>query len=208
MVALRRLFSRWFLRDEPDVLGALGRQGEVTIRALEAFDRWAKGEAEASHELRELEHEADEARRALQQALRNAFVTPLNPEDLFELSERLDAIVNRAKDLVREAEVLAVDPDEPLAAMAGELLTGVRELADAFGHLGTDPDGAHHAAERAVSHQRAVEKVYRRAMSELLGDQDFREITARRELYRRAARIGDALEHVANRIEYTVIKAT
>jgi uncharacterized protein Yka (UPF0111/DUF47 family) len=139
-------------------------------------------------------------------ALRESFTTPVEPEDLFELSEGLDAIMNQAKDLVREAEVLAMVPDQVMAQMSHLVLAGVRELVSAFTDLAKGPDAATAAADRAIQQHRRIERVYRRAMSALLQSDQLREVGGRRELYRRYARIGDAIEHVANRIWYAVVK--
>jgi hypothetical protein len=43
-------------------------------------------------------------------------------------------------------------------------------------------------------------------MAALLAETDNRVIAAKRELYRRYARLADAVDLLANRIEYTVIK--
>ncbi len=117
---------RWFLPREPNVLGLLRAQVEITIAGMEAFGAWARGNADQAAEVQAAEHRADDAKRALQRELRAAFSTPLDPEDIYELSERLDEVIGGAKDLVREAEVLAVEPDPLLAEMADIVGQGVR----------------------------------------------------------------------------------
>ena len=54
-----------------------------------------------------------------------AFTTPLEPEDIFELSRGLDRVLNNAKNAVREAEVIQMAPDAAIAEMAAELAEGV-----------------------------------------------------------------------------------
>lgn len=202
----RPLLRRWFLPAVPDLLGLLRRQGAITLAGLEAFDRWAGGDDEAAAELRTLEHAADAARRQVVASLRSAFSTPVEPEDIFELSERLDGVLNQAKDLVREAEVCSVAPDEAMAEMGHLVLAAVGDLTTAIAKLGSAHEAATLAADAAVSRQRTIERVYRRAMSDLLEHGDAREIGTRRELYRRYARIGEAIEQVADRIWYAVVK--
>ena len=107
--------SRWFLPETPDVLGLLGQQIEVTIAGMDAFARLAAGEAAAQAEVRTYEHRADERKPELHRTLRTAFITPLEPEDLFALSRGIDRILNEAKDAVRESEVMDCPPDEPFA---------------------------------------------------------------------------------------------
>ena len=90
---------------------------------------WARGDQAAVDRLRECEHRADERKRELRAALTVAFTTPLEPEDLFELSRGLDRVLNNAKNAVREAEVMEAAPDAAIAEMAAELADGTRTLA-------------------------------------------------------------------------------
>jgi uncharacterized protein len=199
-------WRHWFLRDSPDVLGLLVAQGRVTIEALESFDRWAAGDAGEARHVRALEHSGDAARRAVVAALRRAFMTPIEPEDLFEMSELIDSILNQAKNIVREAEVLDMAPDGPMAAMSHLALVGMQQLALAFPNLSTKPEAATDAADAAIHQQRLMEREYRVAMSKLLEAHDLREVMGRRELYRRYARMGEGIEEVADRIWYAVVK--
>lgn len=197
---------RWFLPKTPDLLGLLKAQGTVTIAGMDAFCAWAGGQATRESEVRAKEHEADRARRTLLVAVRSAFVTPVSPEDVYELSERLDNVLNGAKDLVREAALLGMDPDPPIAAIGAQVTTGVRHLVEAFGLLRDQPDRATDLADVAIKAQREAERSYRRAMSALLEVDDVGEVMGRRELYRRCARMSDGVEGVAHRVWYAVVK--
>jgi len=197
---------RWFLPESPDVLAMLRAQMEVTGEGISALVTWAGGSAEGEALVRDSEHRADEKKRALHRALRSAFTTPVAPEDLYALSEELDGILNGAKNLVRESEVMAMPPDEAVVEMVGLLAEGVAHLAEAFAHLGDRGDEATAAADRAIECQRGMERVYRRSMSALLEVDDLGTVMGRRELYRRLARLGDGLVDVAERVWYTVVK--
>ncbi len=197
---------RWLLPQTPDVLAQLRAQVAITIEAIDAFAAWASGDASAAATVREREHAADAAKRELHRTLRTAFITPLEPEDLFALSRGVDRIVNQAKDLVRESEVMATPPDGPLADMSRQLAQAVRDLDAAIASLAPHGGDATAAADAAIKDDRRLERVYRAAMATLLDNEDLREVTARRELYRRAARIGEAVEDVAERVLYAVVK--
>jgi uncharacterized protein Yka (UPF0111/DUF47 family) len=160
--------------------------------------------------VRDKEHEADEVKREVRAALRRAFITPIGAEDIYVLSERLDAVMNGAKDAVRESEVMALRPDDATGAMAGLLAEGVRHLADAFArleaHADDGGDGATAAADEAVKTGRQLERVYRKAMSALVKEDDLREVMGRRELYRRFSRISEDVGEVAERVWYASVK--
>ena len=196
---------RWFLPETPDLLGALRGQMQVTTEGLDAFASWAGGDAGSADVVREAEHRADDAKRALWRELRTAFSTPLDPEDLYMLSAELDEVLNAAKDVVREAEVLSLVPDGPIAEMADHLEDAVGHLAEAFARLGTPAD-ATEAADAAIKAQRNMERAYRRGMQALLEEPDPKLVMGRRELYRRTAAAGDRLRGVAERVWYAVVK--
>ena len=197
---------KWFLPETPDVLALLRTQLAITIEGMDAFVAWAAGDTGAEASVREHEHRADAAKLDLYRTLRTAFVTPLEPEDLFALSRGIDRILNQAKDTVREAEVMACPPDAHVAAMATELAAGVRALDDAVAGLAPGAHGTTAAANAAIKCARRVERVYRAAMAEQLTVDDMRAVMARRELYRRGARIGETVVDVAERVLYAVVK--
>ena len=201
--------THWFLPQAPDVLGMLREQAQTTVEGMEELLAWARGEEAAAERLRTAEHKADKQKRELRGALSEAFSTPLEPEDIFELSRGLDEILNGAKNIVGEAEAMDSLPDPPTAEMSEELVNGTRQLAVAFSKFASDDrDGATEMADRAVKDQRHLQHIYREAMSALIENPNPREVAARREIYRRLARTGDELVRVAERVWYSVLKET
>lgn len=195
----------WFLPRTPDVLGALRAQTAATVDGLDALAAWAGGDLSAAARVRECEHIADDRKRELRAALSEAFSTPLEPEDLFQLSTGLDRVMDGAKNIVREAEVMGRAPDRPMVDLAAALAEGTRHVSGAFAALG-DGLRATTAADAALESQRRVERIYRAAMSDLLGVDDPDEVSARRELYRRLAAASEAVKDVAERVWYSVLK--
>jgi uncharacterized protein Yka (UPF0111/DUF47 family) len=198
---------RWFLPKSPDVLIVLREQADQTVDGLCAFADWSRGDSSRAQAVRDAEHAADDIRRRLQRQLRVAFWTPMDAEDIYELSERLDTVLNGAKNAVREAELIDFTPDSALGEMAGDLADGVVHLRDAFAALPHAPDAATAAADAAIKCERSVEHRYRVAMSSLLSVDDLRAVVTFREMYRRYARIGDTLVRVAERVWYATVKA-
>ena len=197
----------WFLPDTPDVLGMLEQQSAVTVEGMDALAAWARGEEGAGERLRVAEHSADQRKRELRAVLSEAFSTPAEPEDLFELSRDLDEVLNGAKNFVAEAEAMETLPDTAIVEMTGELAAGTRQLDEAFHRFAADDRAAAtELADAAVKRQRDLQHSYRRAMSALIENPDLREVSARRELYRRLARCGDELVLVAERVWYSVLK--
>ncbi len=199
-------YRRWFLPEEPDIVGLLRRQVEVTTEGVDAFTSWAAGDPGAAQLAREAEPRGDAAKRELLNALRAAFVTRLEPEDAFALSRGIDWILNYVVDLVDEAEVMACEPDAGIAEIAGLLAEAVRHIDDAIAHLDAGGDHATEAADAAIEAERRLEQAYYRGMAALLDVEDMRERISRRELYRRCSRIGQVVVDVAERVVYAVVK--
>ena len=197
---------RWFLPETPDVLSLLRAQVAVTIEGLDAFVAWAGGEASAAVAVRDAEHRADVAKRSLLGALRAAFVTPLEPEDVFALSRGVDWILDYARDLISESEAMASGPDAAIAEMAQLLAEAVRHIDEALVHLGKDGDAATEAADAAIRTERRLETAYYTGMAALLDLENRTERISRRELYRRCLRIGDMVIDVSERVVYAVVK--
>jgi uncharacterized protein len=198
--------ARWFLPETPDVLGLLRAQLAVTIEGVDALVVWAAGDESAADALREAERRGDLAKRALLDALRAALVTPMEPEDVFALSRGIDWVLDYARDLVSESDAMASPPDPVIAEMARLLRDALLHIDRALGHLGSDDEAATEAADAAIESERELERTYYGGMAALLDVEDRSERIARRELYRRSERIGEAVIEVSERIVYAVVK--
>ena len=198
----------WFLPDTPDVVGVLRRQVALTVEGMDAFADWAAagGDAEASAIVHAREHEADTVKAELRETLRSAFVTPLDPEDLYALSRGVDWILNHAKDAIGESEVMACPPDEATARMAALLAESVHEIDAGVALIAAKSGDAAVPADKAVKAERRLEKAYRAAMGALVEVEDLRVVMGRRELYRRLSRMGEAAVDVAERLIYADLK--
>jgi uncharacterized protein Yka (UPF0111/DUF47 family) len=196
---------RWFLPETPDVLGMLRRQAAATIEGLDAFAAWAGGDAAAAEEVRAAEQRGEAAKREVLTTLRAAFVTPMEPEDVFALSRGLGRILTHARDLIDESRAMAILPHAGIAEMAGLLAEAGRHINDALARIDSDAD-ATEAADAALTVERRLERSYYTGMAELLELDDRTERIAHRELYRRCDRIGEGVVDVAERIVYAVVK--
>ncbi len=197
---------RWFLPETPDVIGLLRGQAAETIAGLEAFAAWAGGDPAAAQAVRDAEPRGDEAKLEVLDALREAFVLRLEPEDVFTLSRGLDWILNYARDVIDEAEAMGVESDPGIAEMAKLLVEATRQVDEALGELDSDDDSATASAEAAIQTIRRMERAYYTDTARLLEVEHTRERISRRELYRRCDRIGELVIDVAERIVYAVVK--
>ena len=146
---------------------------------LDAFGVWAAGDPAAAEGVRDAEHRGDLAKRELVTALRAAFVTPLEPEDVFALSRGIDRLLNHAWELINESEAMACPPGARIAEMASLLAGAVQDIDMAVASLGCDADAATEAADAAITLERRLEHACYAGMADLLRVEDRNEPIAR-----------------------------
>ena len=90
-----------------DYFDAFEKQTEVTVKEAELLIEAIEGFTEAEH-LREamerahaLENESDEFAHAIYQHLAHDFITPIEREDIIELSQHLDNIIDYIEDVMQ-----------------------------------------------------------------------------------------------------------
>jgi uncharacterized protein Yka (UPF0111/DUF47 family) len=197
----------WFFPDVPDVLGMLREQSTVSIQCLDALVAWAGGDADAVARLRAAEQHAGSCKKELWRALRIAFSTPLDPEDLYSLSFLLDLVLSGAHNIVRDSEVLGLDPnDAACATMATVCRDAVAALHDAFPLMADDAARATTLADEARHCARRVEHLYREAMPGVLAEDDLRRVWAETLRYGLFVELADRVVRVSDRVWYAVVK--
>jgi uncharacterized protein Yka (UPF0111/DUF47 family) len=205
---VRTPWWRAVLPPAPDVIALLVAQGDLTLAGMDAFRDWShRGGQELAAAVRSAQHNAYRARRELLAALQAALSTPVDQEDLFILSERIDRVLSKARDALREAEVLGHAPDKHSGKMADRLAVSTLALVKGFGLLRSDPDEAGRQADAASDAVHHVERDYREAMAELLKIDDPPLVFAGEVFYRRYLEIADAIIAVADRLWFVVLRS-
>jgi uncharacterized protein Yka (UPF0111/DUF47 family) len=198
----------WFLpRRGVDILALLRTQADVTVAGLAAFEDWSRTGAEADADrVRSAEHDGDAARRALLEALTVVLMTPIEQEDAYALSERIDEVLDSAKDTVRIAQVLEWRPDAHAAEMGKRVHESASLLRDAIHKLGPRPGHPGEETERGIKAARQIEKSLRAGVAELPRDGDPWVVAATFEVYRSYSAVGAALLRVADRTWYATLR--
>ena len=191
----------------PDFLKLLEAQIKHGQMALTAFEQWSNAPSEeGAQTVYRLETEADDLRRDLVLALSSAFSTPLDREDIDDLSERLDDVVDDVRNAVREAAALAVVPDAHVREMIGNLRDGLGELGLALRALHKDRRAALEHVAKAHHAGHLNERIYTRALSALFEQDDFRRILKLREIYSRMVELSEVLELSAEELAHSINK--
>ncbi|HUF40070.1 MAG TPA: DUF47 family protein [Anaerolineales bacterium] len=189
-------------------------QADKTLEGLNLLEKWFRKEKVTEESLlekmRQKEMEADEIRRILIDDLHNTFVTPLDREDIFNLSLHIDDMLDYAYTTVEAMHMLEIDEDEHLQKMVATMRDAAAELAMAMKRLSANPRVAGEHGWRAKKLENQVEVIYRRAIAELFQKatdlNELMEMLRRREIYRHVSNMADRANQAADVLGMIVMK--
>ncbi len=202
--------TRWWRRlisSEPDFFALLSKHASVVDEGVKALHRYLSQRDERDAiRVRQLEKDADDLRRELRGEIFDAFSTPIDREDLFYLSRRLDEVINYAKHTLRDVQILDTPTTSLTREMSAALVEGSGHLLEAIRHLPAADATCHHHARAAKNCENDVTKLYPRALKALFEGEDVKEILKQWELLRNLDMTADRIDEVADVIMHIVIK--
>ncbi len=164
----------------------------------------------AVHGLHSLAEESGELRRVLVDELHRTFITPLDREDIYNLSHRYEGMVTYALTTLEEMHILSVSADDHIRRMVALVSEQAQELQLAIERLTKNPRVATDHAHEVGHKQRQVERLYRAAVKELfahpLSVQDLPTLFYRREVYRHISNMSHHADAAANVFGMVVMK--
>jgi len=199
------------LREKDKFVAMLVAQADKSVegvRFLEASIEAVDDRGVAA--LRRLAEEASELRRVLIDELHKTFITPLDREDIFNLSHCYDDMVTYALTTLEEMSILKVDADAHIRYMVRLVREEAEQLQAAILRLPHNPRVAGDHASEVRANERKVEREYRTAIRELFaGATDLAALPAlfyRREVYRHISNMSDRADSAANVFGMVVMK--
>jgi uncharacterized protein Yka (UPF0111/DUF47 family) len=156
--------------------------------------------------VKKCEVEADDLRLMLIQELDKTFVTPLDREDIFNLSLAIDDVIDYANSTVLEMDIYEVPADGHVKEMVNILISAGREIDFAIKLLEEKPKIAAMHAVKAKAFENTMEGAYRLALSHLFRGNDPIFMLKMREIYRHLSNAADRGDEAANIISSIVMK--
>jgi uncharacterized protein Yka (UPF0111/DUF47 family) len=135
-------------------------------------------------EIIQLEDDADMVRRIMIDEINRTFITPLNREDLFNLSRLLDDIIDYAKTSVDEIRLFKLVPNQDMKDMTRLLFEMASHIKKAVQNMEQHRNIAEDEAFRVKRMENEVGKRSYSALADLFENEDFRTIFKYREIYR------------------------
>jgi predicted phosphate transport protein (TIGR00153 family) len=196
-------------RKKPDFFNLLFEQSQKVLEGLRALKEFAYNQCdECAEKVNSLEKEGDEYRRILIEELNRTLATPIDREDIFQLSRALDDVLDYANSTVVELEIYGVKADDHVKRMIGIMIDAAEELTRSVKFLKEYPKIANDHAVKAKKFENFMEKAYRLALSDLFQGKDPIYMLKMREIYRHLSNCADRGDEAANIILSIVMKST
>lgn len=199
-----------FFKPRFDFYALLTEQAVTTVKGMEALEIWIQEGASGRCQIvRDLEHEADRQKLELQKCLVESLITPFDREDIYDLSVRLDEVINSAKSTVKEMEAVEIPGNDlAIAKMSKNLVNGTRHLANSFKLLGSDFEQSSNEAGLARKSESKFERIYRKAMQDLFALEDPKIILRTLEAYKTMNNTSHCIEVVGEKLMHVLVKTS
>ena len=187
---------------------------QMTVYILEAAEILQRMVSEPQGELlrmstriKDLEHLGDDLTHQVIAELNKTFITPIDREDIHDLSAALDDVLDVIDQTAGRIVLFQIKvPIKDVPEMAGVLLNQVRELSAAVTRL-QDND---HVVERCVEINRLendADRLFQSAIGRLFEEvKDPIDVIKRKEIIESVERATDKAEDVSNVLESIVVK--
>jgi hypothetical protein len=206
----------WFdgsLKEESKFIAMLIGQAAKSVEAIHylthSLEQIDLDTIKAVHTLAE---EASELRRVLIDELHKTFITPLDREDIFNLSHCFEDMVTYALTTVEEMSILKVGADDYIRQMVRLVCEEAEQLELAILRLAKNPRVALDHAHEVRKLERKVERLYRTAIKDLFARATDAEqlpgLFYRREVYRHISNMSDRADSAANVFGMVIMKLT
>jgi uncharacterized protein Yka (UPF0111/DUF47 family) len=206
----------WFdgsLKEESKFIAMLIGQAAKSVEAIHYLVRTLEQvNSDTIKAVHTLADEASELRRVLIDELHKTFITPLDREDIFNLSHCFEDMVTYALTTVEEMNILKVDADDHIREMMKLVCEEAEQLELAILRLAKHPRVALDHAHEVRKLERKVERLYRAAIRDLFARATDPErlpgLFYRREVYRHISNMSDRADSAANVFGMVIMKLT
>jgi predicted phosphate transport protein (TIGR00153 family) len=185
----------------------LTEQASLTVAGVQALcDYCDDPTEEKGAKVKEYEVKADTARRLLISEINKTFITPIDREDLFDLSSAIDDIIDYAATTIEELGIYKLKPDNFDEEMSDIILKQTSGILKAVTFLERNKDMSSDEAVKIKKLENKANELYHKALSELFDSDDIKKILKTREIYRHLNNAADKGDHAADVLLNIIVK--
>jgi uncharacterized protein Yka (UPF0111/DUF47 family) len=197
---------------EDSFIRQLKLQAEKTVNCIEFLEKNLDSITDATiKEKKKLIDEVIEIRMVLMDDLHNTFITPIDREDIYNISISLFEMAYFSLTTLEEMFLFEVKSDEFIKAMIEKVKMEATEIYKAIEKIMRNPRVAYDHLIKVTKMETRIDRVYRDAVKILLGDKeklasDLQRILHTREIYRHISNMSDHARVAANVLGMALIK--
>jgi hypothetical protein len=190
--------------------------GQMTVYILEAAEilgnmlRNPTADAvSCAAKIKDIEHKGDELTHRVIEELNKTFITPIDREDIHDLSAALDDVLDLIDNTATRIVLFRItEPIRAVPEMCAVLLSQAMEMGAAVSNLQDN----HHVVERCIEINRLendADRLFQSAIAALFEEvKDPIEVIKRKEIIETLEAATDKAEDVANVLESIIVKNT
>ncbi len=186
---------------------AVEEQARISLECVRAVITYCDEPTEANGaRVQELENEGDNVRKNLIITINKTFMTPIDREDLFQLSLNIDDIADYMWTTIMDMRIYGILPDQYIKEMIVELEQMANYLYQAVGCLEFEREKASKLALKAKKLENVVNTAYHNALAVLYESDDIKKILKYREIYNHLNNASDRGDEAANSVMNISVK--
>lgn len=197
---------------EDSFIKQLKLQAERTVDCLEFLEKNIDNILDTTiKEKKKLIDDVIEIRTVLMDDLHNTFITPIDREDIYNISISLFEMAYYSLTTLEEMFLFEVKSDEFIRTMIDKVKMEATEIYKAIDKLMKNPRVSYEHLIKVTKMETRIDRVYRDAVKILLGDKqllatDLQRILHTREIYRHISNMSDHARVAANVLGMALIK--
>jgi uncharacterized protein Yka (UPF0111/DUF47 family) len=197
---------------EDSFIRQLKLQAEKTVNCLEFLgNNLDTISDETIKEKKKLIDELIDIKSLLHDDLHNTFITPIDREDIYNISISLFEMAYYSLTTLEEMYMFEVKPDEFIRTMVEKVKMEATEIYKAIDRIIKNPRVAEDHLIKITKMETRIDRIYRDAVKILLGDKgmiasDLQRILHTREIYRHISNMSDHARLAANVLGIALIK--
>jgi len=202
----------WVRNNDKAILSILEEQAATLLKATSTLMELVSNYdsmLEKNSIIKELEHQGDEITHKLFTIIDKTFVTPLDREDISELTSAIDEVLDHVDGFSERLILFKINkPTKYIKELAISLNSSANEINHAVGNIRKlkNPEHLLVHCRKISGFEHDGDRVYRKAIAELFETTDPIEIIKLKELYETLEKALDCCADVADVIEDIALK--
>ncbi len=204
-------FKEWIIPQDKIFFNILEQQSDLVLKAAQLFKKMVNNPenyAENMKEMRRLEHEGDEIVHKMIHRLHKSFITPIDQEDLADLTSLYDDVLDYIDSVANRIFMFEVKkPDEIIKEFAGIIEKQVIEVNEALKYVRKmKQEEIQNRSKQVHSLENVADDLHDKAIIRLFKEKDPIKIIIMKEIYDFLESITDKCEDVCLVIQDIVLK--